>query len=181
MPKHIKDARLKIMQATRERLLSKETGKFSLHDVAADCDIAVGTIYNYFPDKEELVLCVMRNDWEDMFARMDDAIGNSREMSACFRSIYRSMSWLRDLSQAQKPEYDPWKNVFDDPSRTMRYYLRKELEKRMHVMFRHFHKEKEGSSIPALAELMIDATLACDLEYRDVEALVNRLYKGIKA
>ena len=63
MPKIIKNPEDRILQAARKRLLDKDLSSFSLRDVAADCGIAVGTIYNYFKDKESLMAAVMIQDW----------------------------------------------------------------------------------------------------------------------
>ena len=65
MPKIIKNPEDRILQAARKRLLDKELSSFSLRGVAADCGIAVGTIYNYFKDKESLMAAVMVQDWKD--------------------------------------------------------------------------------------------------------------------
>lgn len=63
MPKIIKDPEERILQAARKRLLGSDLSSFSLRGVASDCGIAVGTIYNYFKDKESLMAAVMAQDW----------------------------------------------------------------------------------------------------------------------
>ena len=63
MPKIIINPEDRILRAARERLLDKDLSSFSLRGVAADCGIAVGTIYNYFKDKESLMAAVMIQDW----------------------------------------------------------------------------------------------------------------------
>ena len=63
MPKIIKDPEERILQAARKRLLDSDLSSFSLRGVASDCGIAVGTIYNYFKDKESLMAAVMAQDW----------------------------------------------------------------------------------------------------------------------
>ena len=65
MPKIIKNPVDRILQAASKRLLDKDLSSFSLRGVAADCGIAVGTIYNYFKDKESLMAAVMIQDWMD--------------------------------------------------------------------------------------------------------------------
>ena len=65
MPKIIKNPEDRILQAARNRLLDKDLSSFSLRGIAADCGIAVGTIYNYFKDKESLMAAVMIQDWMD--------------------------------------------------------------------------------------------------------------------
>ena len=65
MPKIIKNPEDRILQAAGKRMLDKDLSSFSLRGVAAECGIAVGTIYNYFKDKESLMAAVMIRDWMD--------------------------------------------------------------------------------------------------------------------
>ena len=65
MPKIIKNPEDRILQAAGKRMLDKDLSSFSLRGVAAECGIAVGTIYNYFKDKESLMAAVMVQDWMD--------------------------------------------------------------------------------------------------------------------
>ena len=74
MPKIIKNPEDRILQAARNRLLDKDLSSFSLRGVAADCGIAVGTIYNYFKDKESLMAAVMIQDWMDALKGTREAI-----------------------------------------------------------------------------------------------------------
>ena len=101
MPKIIKDPEDRILQAARKRLLDNDLSSFSLRGVAADCGIAVGTIYNYFRDKESLMAAVMARDWTDALkgVRMQlDQAGSLREglLYICrgirsYRQIYRDV------------------------------------------------------------------------------------------
>ena len=63
MPKRIEGIKDNIIESARARLLTGRLTLFSLRGIAEDCGIAVGTIYNYFRDKEEIMAHVMARDW----------------------------------------------------------------------------------------------------------------------
>ena len=71
MPKLINGLREKILASARDRLFSADAESFSLRAIAKDCGIAVGTIYNYFQDKESLLAEVMFEDWHETLSRME--------------------------------------------------------------------------------------------------------------
>lgn len=66
MPKKIDDLRGKILAFSREVLVHEGYSALTIRSVAEACGVAVGTIYNYFPSKEELVKSVMTDDWAKM-------------------------------------------------------------------------------------------------------------------
>ena len=58
MPKIIPELRDKLLLAARKRLVQDESHDFSTRQLAADCGIAAGTVFNYFPTKESLLACI---------------------------------------------------------------------------------------------------------------------------
>ena len=74
MPKIIKNPEDRILQAARNRLLDKDLSSFSLRGVAADCGIAVGTIYNYFKDKESLMAAVMIHEFSMRYRKRHELL-----------------------------------------------------------------------------------------------------------
>jgi AcrR family transcriptional regulator len=71
----------KIIENVRERLLDVLEGMFlddscdiSLRLLAQRADIAVGTIYNYFPDKDDLIKALFQREWSRTVSRILDAM-----------------------------------------------------------------------------------------------------------
>lgn len=60
------------LEAAKKRLLSDGYGSFSVRKIAGDCEIAVGTLYNYFQNKDMLIAYVMMEDWETALHRMEE-------------------------------------------------------------------------------------------------------------
>ena len=71
MPKIIEGAKEKILECTRKHLSETGYTSLSLRLIAKECHLGVGTIYNYFPSKDDLVAQIMLEDWFKCLAEMD--------------------------------------------------------------------------------------------------------------
>lgn len=60
-----------ILKACRQLVSEKGITSLDIRSVAAACDVAVGTIYYYFPSKNELLIATIESVWENIF-RFDD-------------------------------------------------------------------------------------------------------------
>ena len=121
MPKIIKNPEDRILQAARKRLLDKELSSFSLREVAADCGIAVGTIYNYFKDKESLMAAVMVQDWMDALETTHEELEEAQSLQAGLLHICRGIRNYCLLYQ------NVWSSYPAGAEFSMRYRMRHEM------------------------------------------------------
>ena len=84
MPKIIKNPEDRILQAARQRLLDKDLSSFSLRG-------AVGTIYNYFKDKESLMAAVMIQDWKDALETTHKELSQTQSLQEGLLHICREI------------------------------------------------------------------------------------------
>ena len=56
-----------IMQACRRIVAEKGMKALNMRRVADECHIALGTLYNYYTDKDELVLATVESIWREIF------------------------------------------------------------------------------------------------------------------
>ncbi len=49
----------------------EDDGDISLRRLACRADVAVGTIYNYFPDKDDLIKALFQREWRRTMERVD--------------------------------------------------------------------------------------------------------------
>lgn len=64
MPKIINNLREKLMVKGREILIFKGYNSLNIRDLVKECDIAIGTFYNYYKNKDEIVNAIIKADWE---------------------------------------------------------------------------------------------------------------------
>ncbi|MGN0302548.1 MAG: TetR/AcrR family transcriptional regulator [Anaerotardibacter sp.] len=56
-----------ILQAAREIVAEEGIHQVTMRKVASKCSIALGTFYNYYSNKNELLLAVIESVWRDIF------------------------------------------------------------------------------------------------------------------
>ncbi len=91
MPKVIENIRETILQTAKNTLLSDGYDRLSLRGVARLCNIAVGTIYNYYPSKLALIVAIMLDDWTEQTERFKKACANAESAEDGIKSIFLNL------------------------------------------------------------------------------------------
>lgn len=92
MPKIIDNPRELILNEAKEILYKEGYKSISIRRVAKECDIAVGTIYNYFPTKKELIVEMMANFWEEFFYDVDILLLSNKGFYEKLNGIFNNVS-----------------------------------------------------------------------------------------
>lgn len=88
MPKIIDDLRETIISRSRALLLRGGYADFTMRSAAAGCGIAVGTLYNYFSSKDELIAFIMLGDWQTALRRMSDECARASSLCEGLDALY---------------------------------------------------------------------------------------------
>ena len=91
MPKKLVHVRETAIAQTRYVLENQGYHALTMRDIAKKCQVAVGTMYNYFPSKEYLTGCVVLEDWKDTCEHMTQAISCADSVARGLQSIYDLM------------------------------------------------------------------------------------------
>lgn len=78
MPKIIKDLRARIIKTAIHIFNEEGFNAIDMRKIARECEIAVGTLYNYFPKKKELMYEVFNNLWKESMDELDRFIEASQ-------------------------------------------------------------------------------------------------------
>ena len=70
MPKIIENLREKLMAEARLQVDKLGYGQVTVRGIASSCGVGVGTVYNYFPSKENLIASFMAEDWNTALNEM---------------------------------------------------------------------------------------------------------------
>ena len=171
MPKIIKNPEDRILQAARKRLLDRELSSFSLRNVAADCGIAVGTIYNYFKDKESLMAAVMAQDW--MEARQD----THRELMQA-GSLQEGLLYIcRGIRAFCLLYHEVWSSYPAGGEFSTRYRRRHELllsqiTEMIKELYEHFGEPCPESRRTLFAELIIAGALHPEIREEEIIEII---------
>ena len=84
--------------------IAKERGleAISIRSVASECGMAVGSVYNYFSSKSELLCAAIENIWKDIF--------HMSASQCAFSDFVECLNWLFDSVQRGSqmyPEFSP--------------------------------------------------------------------------
>lgn len=60
-------SREKIIEESRKVIIESGVKAISIRKVAAVCNVSIGTIYNYFESKSELLTAVIESTWKNIF------------------------------------------------------------------------------------------------------------------
>ena len=88
MPKIIENLEARLMEEAEKQITQNGYGAMTMRSVAKGCGIGVGTVYNYFSCKEELVAKFLLKDWNEALADFDAISVNSQTVRPVARHIY---------------------------------------------------------------------------------------------
>ena len=87
MPKIIENLESKLIEEAKKQINESGYGAMTIRSVAKACGVGVGTVYNYFSSKEELIAIHLLEDWTQCIA----AIGAVSTYSDTFRPVLLCM------------------------------------------------------------------------------------------
>lgn len=81
-----------ILKTSRELIQQQGWSGVSIRSVASACGVSVGSIYNYFDSKAELIAATVESVWCEIFHRPEDA-GVFQDTQACVTWLYGRLEY----------------------------------------------------------------------------------------
>ena len=174
MPKIIEELREKILAAARKRLLLEGYSALSLRGIAQDCSIAVGTIYNYFKDKNTLIASVMLGDWLEALEKMDRSCAQARTAAEGYVGIYTA---IRDFSRIYQEVWAQFAQTGGSSGEIGQRHLmlRNQLVERIVPLLERTGHGDLADAAPILAETVLAAAVQPDIGLEQITAFIQRL------
>lgn len=82
--------------------IAKEQGlhNMNIRTVAKQAGIAIGTIYNYYPTKDSLILAVCENFWKSAFETIDFTVFQTMDFLDALEYLYYQLAdYLKDFKE----------------------------------------------------------------------------------
>ena len=92
MPKIIKNLESKLIAEAQKQILEQGYGAVTIRSVANACGVGVGTVYNYFSSKEELLASYLLEDWNSCITAITAVSRYSDAPAPVVRCIYDQLS-----------------------------------------------------------------------------------------
>lgn len=100
MPKIIENLKDRLIAEAQKQIEENGYGAVTIRSVAKGCGVGVGTVYNYFPSKEELIANHLLEDWKLCIAAIQRAAENSDCPQPVLQCIYEQLAGFADRHQA---------------------------------------------------------------------------------
>jgi len=91
MPKILTNVREDILRISRAILETEGYNAFSMREVSSRCGIALGTIYNYYRTKDEIISEIILSDWDLANKRMETVIASGASEIDKLEEIFHSL------------------------------------------------------------------------------------------
>lgn len=91
-----------ILNNCRQIIMEQGLNNINMRNVAKSCDIALGSLYNYFPNKNALLIDVIKDVWQHIF-HMDSSLN--------FNSFYDCLIWFNNKIIEGEKNYPGFINI----------------------------------------------------------------------
>lgn len=88
MPKIIENPTPAILKAAKDILLTEGYDGLTMRSVALRCNVATGTVYNYFSNKDSLIIQMMMDYWNQYFLVIDQIDNDEEDFYVKLSLIY---------------------------------------------------------------------------------------------
>ena len=99
MPKLIPQLEKQIINKAEKLFITDGFDGVSMRRLAAELDIAVGTLYNYYPNKTELFYSIMEQSWERTFGEIKELVKSCR--TDCRKARRKAIELIYDGIKAR--------------------------------------------------------------------------------
>ena len=175
MPKIIDGLKARILTSAGRLLLERGYRSFTIRAVARDCGVAVGTIYNYFPNKLLLVASVMAEDWQKTLLHIQADIALAPDPKAGLSAI---QDGLQRFCGRFEPVWDQFSPGAGDAGavRERRALLRDQIAQLVALMLKRFSRGGDPATIRLFAECVLACALQTDIPFSALIDACDRLF-----
>lgn len=139
VPKIIDNPREIILDQARDIVVNEGFGNLTIRRVSKNTGIAVGTIYNYFPTKDDLILQLMEDYWYSYFKEVERVHDSEEDMYKKLQLIFEKLSafvdtfkevWVKNVTMGYTEDSLTRKKSFNEKLiRKLQTILLAEVEK----------------------------------------------------
>ena len=91
LPKQFEDPKQQILKEAKILLINKGHKGINMRELAKACKFAIGTIYNYFPTKEDIVSQLMVDYWDEYYLLVEEIDFQNKTLLEKLRKMYEQL------------------------------------------------------------------------------------------
>lgn len=162
MPKQIPELKTRILREARTILLTEGYRALSMRALAQRCDVAPGTLYNYYSSKDALVAGIMLEDWQKCMAQMDAFAAQPHSLEQGLRGLCALLETFTACYQGVWAQYGGSSRAAGYAAR-YHHTLREQLAAPLGRVLRGAGQAKLEPLSSVLAETMLACAINDDL------------------
>lgn len=151
MPKIIKNPKETILRIAKYHLLDQGIETLNMRAIAKDAEISVGTLYNYFPNKDYIVITLMASFWENF---LEDVETFEAEGETIWSNLQRMYGKLADTMKVFRMEWLSGEGFQSQEAKAEGAKHQKQMRNRvLYAIERQFEEFDESSAVFSRNEL----------------------------
>lgn len=147
----------------------------ALRSIAKECNIAIGTIYNYFSSKDILVAFVMLEDWEKYLKKMKMNCESTNDFVEGFSYIYKGIIEFSNIYNKIWGEYSFTGNTKYSFSEGHKI-IRNQITDIVRILLLRFDKQWDDGICGFLAESLLTVAMQEDMEFELLTRVITKLF-----
>jgi len=142
-----------ILEVTKDLILNNKYNELSIRKIAKECNISIGTIYNYYNDKNEIFIDIFKDFWTTFFNGL--------------KNIKVSSDFIKTLDQ--------FNNNLESISKRFRYELLSGfLEKDLLNKGKKLHNEHQLYFVKLIDDLLKNFYIIDDKKRNDLASFITK-------
>ena len=169
MAKIIENLYENIQTVGKKMLLEEGYNQMTLRLVASKCNIATGTIYNYFKSKDVLVATIMFKDWQELLDKTSPQLEKSKKAIDGLELIF---NMIKDYTAIyQKAWIDYGGSLIGLKDRHS--ILIKQISDMINLVFNRF--KIDVSSTNFISEVLLYSAIREDVSFIDIRPFILKI------
>ena len=169
MAKIIENLYENIQTVGKKMLLEEGYNQMTLRLVASKCNIATGTIYNYFKSKDVLVATIMFKDWQELLDKTSPKLEKSKKAIDGLELIFNMIKDYTEIYQKAWIDYGGSLIGLKD----RHSILIKQISDMINLVFNRF--KIDVSSTNFISEVLLYSAIREDVSFIDIRPFILKI------
>lgn len=185
MPKTTKDVKQRIFEVAAELFCKKDYDDVEMRDIAKRCGLAVGTLYNYYPNKKELYLSIFDDSWQKTFRKLKEVDktteSTEKKIKKYIHIIYQDIKCRRGFGRALS-KTNPTEIIEDNRICHLKEKILNEIISLIEQLEKKEIFAKDSQIDHKIAEtLLVTTVLLIEAHSEDTQKNIEYLYQLVRA
>ncbi len=167
MAKIIENVYDSVLKEGKYILLNEGYNKMTLRLVASKCNIATGTIYNYFKSKDELVATIMLEDWKKLLENTSPKIKHVKCINDGLEIVFLMIKEYANMYQSIWIENNH-SLITSNDKHTLLINQIKNLIKPLKI-------DSDENSITFICEVLLNSAIRSDIAYENIRLYILKI------